>query len=118
MSGEELKKKLSETGISLSRISQLLGKSPQQLDQALNAKDVKTGMIEELCKVLNLDISFFYGTGDRIVASDNSTAFKGNGNTVGTDVSKFLDLLSKKDEQLSEALSQNRMLLELLKEAK
>lgn len=104
MSGEELKRKLTETGFSLSRISQLLGKTPQQLDQALNAKDVKTGMVEELCRVLNLDIPFFYGAGDRIVASDNSTAFKGNGNTVGADVSKFLDLLAKKDEQIDRLL--------------
>ena len=104
MSGEELKKKLNETGCSLSRISQLLGKTPQQLDQALNAKDVKTGLVEELCKVLNLDISFFYGAGDRIVAAENSTAFKGNGNTVGAVDNKFLELLSKKDEQIDRLL--------------
>ena len=105
MSGEELKKKLAETGISLTRISQMLGKTPQQLDQALNAKDVKTGMVEELCRVLNVDITFFYGAGDRIVAVENSTAFKGNGNNVGANEDKYLALLSKKDEQIDRLLA-------------
>ncbi|MBP3768436.1 MAG: helix-turn-helix transcriptional regulator [Prevotella sp.] len=104
MSGEELKKKLAETGISLTKISGMLGKTPQQLDQALNAKDVKTGLVEDLCRVLNVDIAFFYGAGDRIVAVDNSTAFKGNGNTVGAGADKYLDLLSKKDEQIDRLL--------------
>ena len=96
---------MAETGISLTRISQMLGKSPQQLDQALNAKDVKTGMVEELCRVLNVDITFFYGAGDRIVAVENSTAFKGNGNTVSAGAEKYLELLSKKDEQIDRLLT-------------
>lgn len=105
MSGEELKKKLVDTGISLTKISEMLGKTPQQLDQALNAKDVKTGLIEDLSRVLNVDISFFYGAGDKIVAVDNSTAFKGNGNTIGAGAEKYIDLLTKKDEQIDRLLS-------------
>ena len=105
MSGEELKKKLVDTGISLTKISGMLGKTPQQLDQALNAKDVKTGFVEDLCRVLNVDISFFYGEGDKIVAVDNSTAFKGNGNTVGASEDKYLALLSKKDEQIDRLIT-------------
>lgn len=105
MSGEELKKKLAETGISLTKISGMLGKTPQQLDQSLNAKDVKTGLVEDLCRVLNVDIAFFYGAGDRIVAVDNSTAFKGNGNTVGAGAEKYIELLNKKDEQIDRLLN-------------
>lgn len=34
--------------------------SPQLLDQALNATDVKSGFIEHLCEVLNLSLSDLY----------------------------------------------------------
>lgn len=61
MSGEELKKKLKSAGISQAEIARRLGVVPQSVIQTLEAKDIKSGFIEDLCRVLDKDISFFYG---------------------------------------------------------
>lgn len=61
MSGKELDQKLVSAGYIKAELARQLGIRPQDLNQALNAKDVKTGLIEDLCRVLNKDISFFYG---------------------------------------------------------
>lgn len=61
MSGEELKKKLDGLGISQAEIARRLGVVPQSVIQTLEAKDIKSGFIEDLCRVLDKDISFFYG---------------------------------------------------------
>lgn len=62
MSGEELDKKLKGAGFVLADIARLLGVAPQSINQALNAKDVKSGFLEDLCRVLNVDMSFFYSS--------------------------------------------------------
>lgn len=61
MSGEELDKKLKDAGYVLADVARLLGVPPQSINQTLNAKDVKSGFLEDLCRVLKKDISFFYG---------------------------------------------------------
>ncbi len=61
MSGEELDKKLKGAGYVLADIARQLGVPPQSVNQTLNAKDVKSGFLEDLCRVLNKDMSFFYG---------------------------------------------------------
>lgn len=60
MSGEDLKKKLKEAGYTQAEIARKLGVIPQSVIQALEAKDIKTGFLENLCKALNVDIGFFY----------------------------------------------------------
>lgn len=61
MSGEELKKKLKESGVSQAEIARRLGVIPQSVIQTLEAKDIKSGFIEDLCRILDKDINFFYG---------------------------------------------------------
>ena len=60
MSGKELDKKLKSAGYVLADVARLLGVAPQSINQTLNAKDVKTGFLEDLCRVLDKDMSFFY----------------------------------------------------------
>ena len=60
MSGEDLKKKLESAGISQAEIARRLGVIPQSVGQSLSAKDVKSGFLEDLCRVFDMDISFFY----------------------------------------------------------
>ena len=69
MTGEELRKKLKETGISQAEIARRLGTIPETIGQKFEAKDIKTGFLEELCKVLEVNMSFFYG-GDSSQVSD------------------------------------------------
>lgn len=60
MSGEDLKKKIESAGISQAEIARRLGVIPQSVGQSLSAKDVKSGFLEDLCRVFDMDISFFY----------------------------------------------------------
>lgn len=69
MTGEELRKKLKETGISQAEIARRLGTIPETIGQKFEAKDIKTGFLEDLCKVLEVNMSFFYG-GDSSQVSD------------------------------------------------
>ena len=61
MSGKELKEKLKEAGITQAEIARRLGVIPETIAQALTAKDIKTGFLEDLCRVFDKDISFSYG---------------------------------------------------------
>lgn len=69
MTGEELRRKLKETGISQAEIARRLGTIPETIGQKFEAKDIKTGFLEDLCKVLEVNMSFFYG-GDSSQVSD------------------------------------------------
>jgi DNA-binding Xre family transcriptional regulator len=104
MSGEQLKKILGKTGKSYVEIAALLGISSQSLYQMFKADDIKSGMIEKLCNVLNEDVTLFYGGGDKISAVDHSLAINGNGNSANNDTGAFLALLTKKDEQIDRLL--------------
>ena len=55
---------MKDAGYVLADIARLLGVSSQSVNQSLNAKDIKSGFLEELCRVLKKDMSFFYGYPD------------------------------------------------------
>jgi len=77
MSGEELRKRLTDGGYTVNSIAKLLGKKSQDISQILNkTADIKTGFLEELCKVLKVDLSFFYGGSEylTIVSIPNADA--------------------------------------------
>ena len=61
MSGEALKQKLKDLGVSQAELARRLNVIPETIAQALKAKDIKSGFLEDLCRVLDKDISFFYG---------------------------------------------------------
>lgn len=61
MTGDDLKRLLRATGHSITELAGKLGTSQQNLSQALSAKDVKTGLVEDLAKVLGLPVSYFFG---------------------------------------------------------
>ena len=60
MSGEQVKQKLIQGGVKISDLHTLLETSPQNVSRGLSVADVKTGFLEKLCSVLNVDMSFFY----------------------------------------------------------
>ncbi len=60
MSGEVLKQKLKDLGVSQAELARRLNVIPETIAQALKAKDIKSGFLEDLCRVLDKDISFFY----------------------------------------------------------
>lgn len=60
MSGEELKKKLDNAGISQAEIARRLGVATNSVWQYLNADNVKSGILEDICKAFGKDMGFFY----------------------------------------------------------
>lgn len=61
MSGKELRELLASKGILQKDIARQLNMTPGGFSQQLRAKDIKTGLLESICKVLNVKMDFFYG---------------------------------------------------------
>jgi len=61
MTGKDLKKILTSKGYTTSLIAEALGKKSQDINQIFTkTEDVKTGLLEKLCKALEVDMTFFY----------------------------------------------------------
>lgn len=103
MKGIELKKRLRRTGRTLKEISELVGISPQSLNQLLGVQDVKSGVLEQLAAALGMSIAELYdlptGGVTTTTTGNGNTILNGNGNTniSPTDCSA---LLAEKDEQI------------------
>lgn len=59
MSGKELRELLASKGILQKDIARQLNITPGGFSQQLRAKDIKTGLLESICKVLNVKMDFF-----------------------------------------------------------
>lgn len=60
MSGEELREILIRNGYILKEVASLMGMSQPNFSQLMRVQDVKTGTLEEMCKVLGKSMGFFY----------------------------------------------------------
>ena len=76
MTGEKLREILLAKGFVLKDIAVRLGTSQQNFIQVMKAQDVKTGLVEKLCKILDLSISDFYQ--DIITTNMQVTAKEGD----------------------------------------
>lgn len=101
MSGEMLRNVLNNRGVVLADLAKTLGMSPQHLNQALNAADIKSGFLEKLCNVLNVELWELYGAP---APANNSY----NKDTTINDTQTMADLLTMlkaKDEQINRLLA-------------
>lgn len=129
MSGETLRSLLLENKYVLSDVAKKCNTSQQAFNNILNAKDVKSGTLEKLCRVLNVDMWFFYpdglprqckelvnnnvpyararnmhnGRGD---INDNSTGAQSNDNVI-------LELLKQNSELLAQQKKLTEHIIEL-----
>lgn len=61
MRGSQIKKKLKSIGVNLTELSSALGyEKSQRLHSALKSDDVKSGLMENIAKIIGKDISWFY----------------------------------------------------------
>lgn len=60
MSGKELRDLLASKGIMQKDIAQKLNMTAGSFTQLLRAKDIKTGLLEAICRVLHVKLDFFY----------------------------------------------------------
>lgn len=106
MKGIQVKKILQENGFSLSQIARRLEMSQQNFSSALNSDNIKSGLLEDIAAVIGRDVPFFYGVDTSQISAtasgDGSTAVAGNRNNVNSE--HFVQLLTKKDEQIDRLL--------------
>lgn len=119
MSGKELKEILREEGVNLADLAKKLGfENDQRLHSALKAEDVKSGLIEAIAKATNKSVVFFYKDISGAIATDNSVAVSGDGNSVNAISERFINLLEAKDRQIAQKDEQMDRLLRLLERQK
>ncbi len=106
MKGQKIKEMLKSEGIAISEVARMLGyDGDQRLHSALKSEDVKSGLIEEIARVTNKSVCFFYEEDGNTVASDHSIAVSGDSNQINAISEKFIALLEKKDEQIDRLLT-------------
>ena len=95
----------------MTEIGALLGMSPQALNQVFRAKDVKSGIIEDLSECLGIPISYLYEEHDgdthgkaAIIHAENNTSVP----------AEFSVLLAAKDAQINRLLG----IIEILSDGK
>ena len=101
MTGEKLKMIIAGSGYTMASAARLLEMTPQHLNQALNAADVKSGLLEKVSAAFGISIASLYGEtpGVAITGSGNTT----NGNDTAT-VNRFLSIIEEKDRQIAQLL--------------
>jgi hypothetical protein len=111
MTGKDLKERLRSEGVNFTFLSQKLGYAcDQNLHSVLSAKDVRSGLIEDIAEALGKPITWLYGdnSSSSTTASENGIAVTGDNNNIANISEGFIALLKKKDEQID-------TLLELIK---
>lgn len=97
MTGEELKNKITREGISITSLAKMMGTSQQNLSNKLATDSVKTGLLEEICNVLNMKINDFYvGTIyavqiPQLLEGDDKSDF----------IKRLMDKLDQREEEIS-----------------
>ena len=71
MTGEELRLILKDADINLADLAGKLNKSPQSLNQALNAADIKSGLIEQISDAINVPVSSLYARDGKAAIAQN-----------------------------------------------
>lgn len=122
MTGKQLKVKLAELGAHQKDIADLLGVTAQSLSSVLSAKDVRSGTIEKIARVLGVPIAYFFEeSGGRAVATGDFSAASVNGDaSVSTDCQSVLKekvkalelLVSEKDKMIEEKERTIKILLQ------
>lgn len=117
MTGEQLQEKLSVLRISQSELALKLGMSQQNLNRALNIADIKTSMLEKICSVYNLPMSFFYPE-DSLANNNLYQTGDGNQQNSGDNVQQTMgadkELVNRLVDELSELRKTNQKLTEKL----
>lgn len=82
MNGEDLKKKIAGTGLSVSELARILGMSQQNLSKMLSSQDIKTGLVERISVALKVPITYFFDSSPTpsAVANGDYSAASVNGN--------------------------------------
>lgn len=106
MTGKQLKDILYRTGISFTEISKRLGITPQGLNNNLLVNDVKTGLLERICDVLDMDITDFIPSKKMLANIENSVLGDDNINVSNNTDATLLRIMERQSEQITTAQQQ------------
>ena len=110
MDGERIKYEIKKRGYTIKRIAKELNTSQQNLSAKLNADDISSGLIEQICEIIGVRMSDLYSDGDIISAVNNSTAIKGNQSCDP----RLLDIIQARDKQNEKSQEQIDRLLTII----
>lgn len=120
MSGNELKKRLAAMGYNLTKVAELMGESPQSLNSKLNAKDVKSGVLERIAEALNKSIATLYGEsnyiGDNTVYNSSIINSHINSNITQQEFKENIIAKDKEISHLREIIANKEEIISLLKQ--
>lgn len=111
MDGKTLRPYLTALDTSLAETARKLGMTPQNLDNMLRNKDIKTGLIERLSKIYNKPVSWFFDEKEtpkvKVEAFNDSlnlgnTLAVGEPDTILKEITLLQKLLFEKDERIKE----------------
>lgn len=75
MTGQKIKDILRSEGITIADVARMLGHNgDQRLHSALKSEDVKSGLIEDIARVTNKSVCYFYEGSGNTVATDHGIA--------------------------------------------
>lgn len=107
----KIKQLCREHNVTQKQLYSELGVTDSGMRKMFARNSCEVAFLEKIAEYFKIPIGVFFdsreGNIENIMAADNSTAFKGNGNTVLNESGseRFLDLLTKKDEQIDRLLS-------------
>ena len=83
MTGQKIKDILRSEGITIADVARMLGHNgDQRLHSALKSEDVKSGLIEDIARVTNKSVCYFYEGSGNTVAKDHGIAVSGDSNQI------------------------------------
>lgn len=104
MTGELLKTRILEMEPVLAEVARKMNMSPQLLNQALGAADIKTGFIEQLSAAYNKPISFFFGEKNEVEINENERSFNSNADEIIKDLTSIIKSQEERIRQLTDKL--------------
>lgn len=104
MTGELLKSRILDIEPVLAEVARKMGMSPQLLNQALGAADIKTGFVEQLSAVYNRPISFFFGEKNEVSIRDNERSFNSNADEIIKELTSIIKSQEERIRQLTDKL--------------
>ena len=103
MTGEKLKGIIAENGYTMASAARLLEMTPQHLNQALSAADVKSGLLEKVSAAFGVSIASLYGETPGVAITGSGSGVNVHNNDADV-ISRFLSIIEEKDRQIAQLL--------------
>lgn len=111
MSGEQLRQRLTELNIGITDLAEKLRMTQPNLSAGLKVKDVKSGLLEQICEVTGHSIMEFYPEHNETIIIN--TVSRPSAHNLGTGSGDINE--NGTDSTVQELLKQNKALIEIIK---